>query len=923
MKSKRSLFQLQHMASLAFLGGSCAGVGAQSTEQSVSTYPPVQVVDKALEYRQFEKVEITGSSIVRKEQTLALPVQVITREDIRRSGGSHIADVLHSLPIMSMVVNSAAMNTTIGGYTTASLRSLPAGTLLLLNGKRLATFGRQSVLDVERPSVDINTIPLSAIEKIEILSDGASSLYGSEAIAGVINIITRREFKGVEIMVEKSASAQGGGSGEQVTLNAGTGNLKKDGFSLRLTAEFQHRAALDAADRPQYAKGRYIVEREGEKYALDGFRLTSFNTPGVFSIAANAATGQVRKLYSVLNQNGACPDRYIPMVGQPSCLYNAYSGVTIYPQQDSRKILLSGEKWLSNGATAYAEILHSNLKDSDFASARWPALTYSLGTSPTSVGYQEAVNAGLDPSKTRFNWSPSLLDALRNASEQSNWRFTSGVKGEWGGWDYDANIYKAQAQVKRYSEVANFASLGLVTGKVLTDPNMLKQLTPDNPLTATLNGLRNSFNLRDAGITQTTTGNVRASRPLMEIDGKDAMLGVGLEWRRESTDYQYVSGVQLQPSFQASRDIQAGFLELQVPVTTQWDVTVSTRRDRYSDFGSTQNSKLASRFDFENGWSARGSWGTGFRAPLLAQRYNLENLQYVGRTTYLNECSADMKAVAATLVGSDGIPAKCGERSITDIFGSGNPNLKPELSVQKSLGLAYRPTRTLSITADWWDIYVSEVISTLSDSVIYNNPLQYAAFYTTGPDGFLAIKRSNYNMGKREKSGIDFDVRWRAPTDLGQWNLLVQGTYNLKSKDQNAPDQAFVSDLAKHNPITDSITPRLRTRWIAGLTTETWSLHGVINHTSGYAEQNQTGVNMATGQSVMLSGFNVPAFTTLDVNAAYQLSPTVALRATIGNLLNRQAPQTFTTTADQVFGFNTRDHNLWGRTFGVALTAKF
>ena len=227
---------------LAFLGTT----QAQTTPEPAigKEYPTVTVQDKPLEYRQFEKVEITGSSIIRKEQTLALPVQVITRDDIRRSGSNHIADVLHSVPGMSMVVNSAAMGSSIGGYTTASLRSLPAGTLLLLNGKRLSTYGRQTMVDVERPSVDINTIPLSAIEKIEILSDGASSLYGSDAIAGVINIITRSELKGMEIMAEKSASAQGGGSGEQVTLNAGTGNLRRDGFSLRLTAELQHRAAL-------------------------------------------------------------------------------------------------------------------------------------------------------------------------------------------------------------------------------------------------------------------------------------------------------------------------------------------------------------------------------------------------------------------------------------------------------------------------------------------------------------------------------------------------------------------------------------------------------------------------------------------------------------------------------------------------------
>ena len=530
---KKTLSPIQLKTIVLCLGAACAKspAWAQTDDPAPKTYPPVEVVDKPLEYRQFEKVEITGSSIVRKEQTQALPVQIITRDDIRRSGASSMVDVLHNLPAMSMWVNSTAMSTTIGGYTTASLRGLPAGTLLLLNGKRLASYGRQTVIGVDRPSVDINTVPLSAIEKIEILSDGASSLYGSDAIAGVINIITRTEQKGFEIMAEKLGTSQGGGQGHQLSLNAGKGNLNKDGYSLRLTAELFHRDALQGSDRPQYAQGRYEVERDGQRYAIDGSRVTSYATPGTFFEPANAATGAQRKVFSLLHQDGQCPAGYVPFLGQPSCQYNTYSALTIYPQQDSRKLLLSGEKWLGGNTTAYAEILHSNLKDSDFSNIRWPQLIYSLGKSPTSVGYQEAVNAGLDPAKTRFNWSPSL-EGLRSANEQNNWRVTSGVKGEWGSWDYDAQVYKAQAKVKRYLEMADFASLGWVTGKVLTDPNMLKQLTADNPLTATLSGLRNDWDLWDVGINQTTAGNVRASRPLMEIDGKDAMLGVGLEWRR-------------------------------------------------------------------------------------------------------------------------------------------------------------------------------------------------------------------------------------------------------------------------------------------------------------------------------------------------------------------------------------------------------
>lgn len=921
---KKTLSPIQLPSILLCLGVACAQspAWAQTSDPAPKTYPPVEVVDKPLEYRQFEKVEITGSSIVRKEQTQALPVQIITRDDIRRSGASSMVDVLHNLPAMSMWVNSTAMSTTIGGYTTTSLRGLPAGTLLLLNGKRLASYGRQTVIGVDRPSVDINTVPVSAIEKIEILSDGASSLYGSDAIAGVINIITRNEQKGFEIVAEKLGTSQGGGHGHQLSLNAGKGSLSKDGYSLRLTAELFHRDALQASDRPQYAQGRYEVERDGQRYAIDGGRVTSYATPGTFFEPANAATGAPRKVFSLLHQDGQCPAGYVPFLGQPSCQYNTYSALTIYPQQDSRKLLLSGEKWLGGTTTAYAEILHSRLEDSEMAAQGWRQLIYSLGTSPDSVGYQEALRAGLDPARTQFLWSPSLMHGLLRAYEQNNWRVATGLKGEWRGWDYKAELYKAQAHVVRRLEFTDFVGQGLVSGRVLTDPNMLKPLTPDNPLTATLNGLRNVFNTWDDSKTHTTVGHVRASRPLMEIQGKDVMLGTGLEWRREGTDYQYVSNTEQQPSFQAERDIQAAYLELQLPVTPQWDVTASTRWDRYSDLGTTHNNKLASRYDFDNGWSARASWGTGFRAPSVAQLQNLTKLYAIGGTTFLNECGPDILKVLSNLNASQNRNVAC-ERSLLQIYGTGNPDLKPELSTQKSLGLAYRPTRNFSVTADWWSVHMHDVISTLDSGIVYADPIKYAQFYLLDNNNKLAMQLPNYNIGQREKSGIDFDVRWRAPVDLGQLNLFVQGTYNLKSKDQTVPGEAFVSDLARYNSITDTITPRLRLRWIAGLTTPTWSLHGVVNYTSGYADRDRTGVNLTTLQSTLLTGFDVKSFTTLDLTATYQVNTNVSLRATMGNVLNRQAPQAFSATASQVFGFNTRDHSLWGRTLGLALVAKF
>lgn len=302
---------------------------------------------------------------------------------------------------------------------------------------------------------------------------------------------------------------------------------------------------------------------------------------------------------------------------------------------------------------------------------------------------------------------------------------------------------------------------------------------------------------------------------------------------------------------------------------------------------------------------------------------NFDRLFQIGETTYFTTCQADMLAAAARLTQSTQRATRCVRNTEIVLYGNGNPDLKPELSTQKSLGLAFRPSRNFSIAADWWSIQMSDVISAFPDALVYANPLQYPQYWVRQSNGVMAMKLPNYNIGRRQKSGIDFDVRWRVPTDVGQWNLFAQGTYNLKSEDQADSSQAFVSDLARYNILTDTITPRLRLRWIAGLTAPGWSLHGVLNHTSGYTDQDQTGVHVLTGQSVKLSGFKVPSFTTLDVNASLQLHPALNLRASIGNILNQQAPQSFTATASQVFGFNTRDHNLWGRTLSVALVAKF
>lgn len=180
------------------------------------SYPPIVVIDKSLEYRQFGKIEITGSAILAKETKEALPIQVIDQRDIERSGAATLSQLISKLAVMSNFQDTGfTPGTVLGGLDSAAIHGNESGTLILLNGRRLPYYGLQTLLG-DKALVDLNMIPLAAIEKIDILTSGASSRYGSDAVAGVMNIITKSQLKGLTLTVDHGQAQKGGG--QQIRL---------------------------------------------------------------------------------------------------------------------------------------------------------------------------------------------------------------------------------------------------------------------------------------------------------------------------------------------------------------------------------------------------------------------------------------------------------------------------------------------------------------------------------------------------------------------------------------------------------------------------------------------------------------------------------------------------------------------------------
>lgn len=218
------------------------------TSSAVMAQYEVTILDQAPEYRQFGRIEITGSSVINPRSREALPIRVIDRKEIELMGVQSVAELIQGLSSMHSYTESGGTNISgLGGYRSAAIHGYEAGTLVLINGRRAPSFPKQRP-QVDRSAVDLSMVPLRAIERVEILTDGASSIYGSDAIAGVVNLITRQQAPGISISAEK-LSTQGASDGHSAGISLGKGKLDVDGYAFSMHLEALKREPVRMRDR--------------------------------------------------------------------------------------------------------------------------------------------------------------------------------------------------------------------------------------------------------------------------------------------------------------------------------------------------------------------------------------------------------------------------------------------------------------------------------------------------------------------------------------------------------------------------------------------------------------------------------------------------------------------------------------------------
>lgn len=905
------------------------GVGAQESAVDVLANPvTVEVTAKLPEFRQFERVEITGSSIIRKEQTQALPVLVITRQDLLRRGHNNLPDAVQSLTHVFNGRDLSQLGSTAGGYANAALHGMPTGTLVLLNGKRLAPFGIQPNSGQENNGVDLDFLPLASIDRIELLTDGASSLYGTDAIAGVINIITRTEVKGLEVAVDYIRPEGGAAKSHLASMTWGLGRLINDGYSFRVTAELSKTDELSVTDRPAAGPGRKVFDYNGKPYSADSSWVSPYSSPAwLYSPRTNPIA------WSALYQNGACTGKGLSYGGGwPTCRMNLQPTLDIYPSRESQKLHAQAEILLPNTSTFYAEVLHSQ-SESQIAVKPWAVFGGRVRNVVGAPGYAEMLANGLNPAFGFFFWQPDL-PALAQSYANGQSRVVMGLKGEFHDWSYNASLYQTQSTSLKRSQTVNYAQAGLNVSNPVLLAGMLQPLDDRNPLTAQLLNSR-SWKNESEGKVSLSALDFRVSRPLLELDGKDVMLGMGVDIKQEKVDTQYNPDVISAPSFAVKRQNQAAYAELQLPVRSSWDIIASLRTDRYSDVGSSTNAKVATRWAINSQWALRGAVGTGFRAPSAGQTLVFGNNYYQSTLTQLMSCTADLHAIAARLQPSVGsTQVRCTDNASIRVFTNGNPALKPEKSQQQTLGLALTPQQNLSIGLDYWRVEMNDTLQFESAQEMLANPNKYQSAFVTDPKlwtnggssgnfNYLGLLLKVRNWGESVKEGVDLDVKYRQPGDWGRWLFGVQGTYMLKSKAKVSPEAAWISDLAAFSDTTGVASPRWRSKWMLGLENgkHMWQLN--VNYTGGYKDMDITATNLSTNASETIKGRKVPGFATLDVLGLVQLAPTTQLRVGISNLLNDRPPLSFYSASNTVWGVNSQNGGLLGRSLQLGLTHRF
>jgi len=864
-----------------------------------------------------ERVTITGSSIKRIDAETSVPVTVINRETIDKSGASNVQELVDRLS--SNNGGGRSLGESVGdsnatGQTGASMRGLGRErTLVLLNGRRLTPY------PFAGQGVDLNAIPLAAIERIEVLRDGASATYGSDAIGGVINFITRKDYQGGDITASYESPQHKGGKVTGFQGGFGFGDMSKDKFNILGTFSYQKYDVLHSSDREFSKTGNRpdigVVKSSGNTFPANAYTADEGNfVPGVPGFPKCAP-----------------PDSF---PGGSNCRYDYSAYVDIVPASERTGALARGTLALTPDHMLFSEFAYSK-NEITFGSSQTPSSTTGRPDYLYPAGGKYYPTAAVEAAQPGYRgdliiaWR--MVDGGQRLTKTTNdmTRVLVGAEGTVAGFDYKLGLMQAKSTAVETFISGNYSDTKLV--QVLKTGNV-------NPFGANdqvgLDLLKSAELSGENRRSRTTTDgfDFSVTRELFALAGGNAAIAVGLDLRKEKYLDGYseiagsgdiVGGSGNAGKVQGERKSQGFYGELNMPVLKDVELNLAVRTDRYSgakgesrdgkftspDMSAT-SPKLSLRWTPSKTLLLRASVGKGFRAPALDNMYAPAagtNLAGNFNDPYYN-----------TLVGCANKPNPnyC-DTQLTAINNS-NPNLKPEKSRTTALGMVFEPMKDMSLEVDYFDIKLTDGIDTLSGDDImkdwYKNqtgPTTSSSVYANrlvrNAQGYLDyVNASLENLSKQQASGFDMSAKYRIRSAMGTFTPGWEGTYLTKSTKTNVVSGALEDNLGKY----DQGGPVVRLKQVYTLDWDSgaWAAGVRYFRQSGYEDYDKVK--------------RVDHYDLWDLQGQYKGIKNLAITVGVRNLLDKKPPVTVQEDYFQV-GYDPTYADVKGRTYYLRANYKF
>ncbi|GAB3422681.1 TonB-dependent receptor [Massilia agilis] len=921
-----------------FAGGGVAGLALlalpmQALAQETAPRPaPAPAPEQA---QPVQRVQVTGSLIRRSQAETSQEVLTVNRNDIEKSGKATVAELLQSLAVDNQgSVPSSFGNGFAPGASGISLRGMGvASTLVLVNGRRVAPYGLSD--DGQKQFTDLNIIPADAVDRIEILLEGASSTYGSDAIAGVVNVILRNSFTGHTVRASDGITDYWDGEQTTAAYTMGFGDLDENKWNALLSLEYKKLDNIQCSDRTDRDWTCRLDLRRWNFSAQQALGGTGAITGP--NAAGSAINGNVRNPATLdyFNRGNLSPatgfTRFFPgancanFTDHPQddpgggCLIDAplrYSQVL--PVQESISVYGRGTWQFHPKHQAFTELIYyTNATDTSTT----PSTVSASEGSPAGAVSNAGVALGANHPDNPYFGSPARLRYLagdvgsRRTNIDSNFiRFMAGLKGSLYGWDYDSAIVYSHNNVWQHlngylqRDVA-FALLNPTAANVAA--------AMGNPAYAALPPgtfwrIAENAGLNSPALYQALSPTIhsRASTELALVDFKATRdfagilpwgaLGaaVGGEFRHEMSELNPVTGTERGniiglgfSGYKGSHNVSALYAEGLAPLPYKVELSAAMRWDRYTDVGSSWTPKAGIKWTPLRELAVRGTYARGFRAPGPAEN---------GVGGLAAFATADDPVRCAL-----GVEAACNPAPVA-LITRGNPNLAPEHSSSWDIGAIWDPLPRTSVSVDLWrikrrdEINQVQVTDAIASGSVLRDPSTADPTVPGDPGAISVVEGTFINSSQSVVKGIDLDARYGFPLPQGYGNVSIDGKlthlYRWERTERDGTRRDFAGTHGNCDVTNCAGTPRNRANVHLNWERDKWRVTMTINYRSHFKNVLFQGdpagcaSTFADGVTGAPSDCEIASFTTFDLTARWKPAPKWEVFGSIQNLFDKLPP---------------------------------